>query len=87
MRSFKYHDGELFCEDVAVEKITKTIGTPFYLYSYSSIIGEFRAFHKALSEVPHLICYAMEANSNIGVIKAIASQGGGAEIVSGGELY
>lgn len=87
MVNFKYRDGTLFCEEMAVEKIARDIGTPFYLYSYNAIISKFRAFDKALSEVPHLICYAMKANSNIGVLKAIASQGGGAEIVSGGELY
>ena len=86
MHKFNYVDGKLYCEEVRVEKIAMEIGTPFYLYSYQTIFNHYNAFKKALKEIDPLICYAYKANSNIAICKIFAKAGGGAEVVSGGEL-
>ena len=86
MHSFKYIDGKLHCEDVRVERIALEIGTPFYLYSYQTIFNHYNSFKRALKEIDPLICYAYKANSNMAICKIFAKAGGGAEVVSGGEL-
>ncbi len=87
MHDFLYRNGQLHCEEVPVVKIAKEVGTPFYLYSYQTLRHHFRVFDKAFQEVPHLICFAAKANSNLALLKIFAREGGGADIVSGGELY
>ncbi len=87
MHHFQYRNSELHCEDVPVSRIAKEIGTPFYLYSYATLKQHFRAFDDAFSDVPHLTCFAMKSNSNLAILKLFALEGGGVDIVSGGELY
>jgi diaminopimelate decarboxylase len=87
MHHFQYRNNELYCEDVPVSRIAKDLGTPFYLYSYATLRQHFRAFDDAFSDVPHLTCFAMKSNSNLAILKLFALEGGGVDIVSGGELY
>jgi len=69
-----------------VEDIAREVGTPFYLYSYGTLINHYRNFNKALAELEHLVCYAYKANSNLALCKILAEEGCGADVVSGGEL-
>lgn len=87
MSEFKSINGQLYCENVPVENIAKKEGTPLYVYSEKSILSRFRLLDDAFSEIPHLICYSVKCNSNISVLKLLAEQGAGFDIVSGGELF
>jgi diaminopimelate decarboxylase len=87
MHDFQYKGDELYCEDVSVKKIAKEVGTPFYLYSYNTLKNHFRTFDSAFAGIPHLVCFAVKSNSNIAILKIFAEEGGGFDIVSGGELY
>jgi len=87
MEAFSYRGGELHCEEVPVRRIAEKLGTPSYIYSGSRMVSRYREFDCALSDHPHLICYAVKANSNLEVLRLLARQGGGFDIVSGGELY
>ncbi len=77
----------MYCEDVLIRKIASEIGTPFYLYSSAALEAHFRAFDTAFHACPHLICFAVKANSNLAVLNVLGKMGAGADIVSGGELY
>jgi len=83
---FTYRDGEFFCEEVSFIEIAKQFGTPCYVYSCSRVVKNYRAFDAAFSTVPHLIAYAVKANSNGAVLRCLAEEGCGADVVSGGEL-
>lgn len=87
MDHFEYRDGKLFCEDVPVRAIAKKVGTPFYLYSHATFARHFNVFDGAFSQIPHIVCYSLKANPNGALLRIIAKSGGGADIVSGGELY
>ncbi|HAR98985.1 MAG TPA: diaminopimelate decarboxylase [Syntrophus sp. (in: bacteria)] len=87
MNDFQFRQDRLFCEETPVETIAEAVGTPFYLYSYRTLTRHFQVFDEAFAGVPHLICYAVKANSNIALLGIFARAGGGADIVSGGELY
>lgn len=87
MHHFSYKGDNLYCEDVDVRKIAETVGTPFFLYSYSTLERHFRAFDHAFDGVPHIVCYSIKANSNLAVLRLFSKLGGGADIVSGGELF
>jgi diaminopimelate decarboxylase len=87
MNGFPYRKGELYCEGVAVRRLVKEFGTPLYVYSESHITGQFADLSRALGALDHLICYAVKANSNLAVLRALAQAGTGFDIVSGGELY
>lgn len=87
MHFFEYKNNELYCEDIPLREIAEKVGTPLYVYSYRTLHRHFRAFENAFSDVPHIICFAVKANSNLAVMNLIANQGGGADVVSGGELY
>lgn len=87
MHFFDYENGELYCEDVPLSKIAGDIGTPFYCYSQKTLLRHFSVFESAFSEVDNIICYAVKANSNIGVLHELINAGAGCDIVSGGELY
>ncbi|MDO8444681.1 MAG: diaminopimelate decarboxylase [Deltaproteobacteria bacterium] len=87
MHHFQYKGNELYCEGVAVERITKEVGTPFYLYSNATLEHHFKVFDEVFSDVPHITCYAVKANSNIAILDIFGRLGGGADIVSGGELF
>lgn len=87
MHDFHYHNDALFCEDVPLERLAKEQGTPCYLYSHATLTRHFQAFDQAFASVPHLIAFAMKANSNLAILRLMASLGSGADIVSGGELF
>ncbi len=86
MDAFNYRDGELFAENVALSALAQRFGTPTYVYSRAHIEGQYRAYADALVGVPHLVCYAVKANSNLAVLNVLARLGAGFDIVSGGEL-
>ena len=85
MENFTYKDGDLYAEEVAVTEIAAQHGTPCYVYSKATIEQNFLAYEEAAGEFPHLICYAVKANSNLAVLSLLASMGAGFDIVSGGE--
>ncbi len=87
MHLFQYRGQELFAEDIAVTKLAEKYGTPLYIYSYNTLLRHFRAYTSAFQDYPHIICFALKANSNIAILRLFAKNGGGADIVSGGELY
>ena len=86
MATFSRHDGILHCEDVSLEAIAATYGTPTYLYSRSAIETAFLDYQSALSDIPHLICYAVKATSNLAILTVLAQLGAGFDVVSLGEL-
>ena len=86
MAPFSRHDGILHCEGVSLEAIAATYGTPTYLYSRSAIETAFLDYQSALSDIPHLICYAVKANSNLAILNVLAQLGAGFDVVSLGEL-
>jgi diaminopimelate decarboxylase len=86
MDHFKYKNGELFAENVALRQIADEVGSPVYVYSSATLERHYRAFAEAVSELNPLICFAVKANSNIAVIKTLARLGAGADVVSVGEL-
>ncbi len=85
MDHFLYRNGVLHAEDVPVPEIAAAVGTPFYVYSAATLTRHFRLFDEGLAEVPHLVCYAMKANSNQAVLKLLGDLGAGVDVVSGGE--
>ncbi len=87
MQSFTYQSGKLFAEGVSVEDLALRYGTPLYVYSRGHLQERYRAIASAMAEVKPVICYSVKANSNIAVIKTLALEGSGFDIVSGGELF
>ena len=87
MNLFKYRAGELYAEDVPVRKLADKYGTPLYVYSYSTLLRHFHAYDRAFDGYPHIICFAVKANPNTAILRLFAKNGGGADIVSGGELF
>ncbi len=87
MHHFTFRDGELYAEDVSVKAIAQAVGTPFYLYSASTLQRHIRVFDQSFSGLDHLVCYSVKANSNLAVLRLLAQEGAGADIVSGGELF
>lgn len=87
MHLFQYKSGELYAEDVPVRKLAKEFGTPLYIYSYNTLLNHFKAYETAFDGFPHIICFALKANSNAAIIRLFAKNGGGADVVSGGELF
>jgi diaminopimelate decarboxylase len=77
----------LFAEGVPVRKIAEQYGTPLYIYSYTTLLRHFKAYDEAFNDFPHIICFAVKANPNSAILRLFARNGGGADIVSGGELY
>jgi diaminopimelate decarboxylase len=84
--AFDYRDGELATESVSLADIAARHGTPCFVYSRAAIEDAFRIFDHAFADVPHLVCYAMKANSNLAIVNLLARLGSGFDIVSGGEL-
>jgi len=84
---FEYREGNLYCEEVPVERIAEEVGTPFYLYSHATLVRHFRVFDEAFQGIPHIVCFAVKANANLAILNLFASMGGGADVVSGGELF
>ena len=86
MEWFSRRDGELFAEQVSVASIAEQFGTPTYVYSRAGFEAGYKAYEEALSGHPHLICYAVKANSNLAVLNVLAKLGAGFDLVSVGEL-
>ncbi|MDH0445860.1 diaminopimelate decarboxylase [Stutzerimonas stutzeri] len=86
MEAFSYRDGQLFAEGVALPALAQRFGTPTYVYSRAHIEAQYRAYADALEGMPHLVCFAVKANSNLGVLNVLARLGAGFDIVSRGEL-
>lgn len=87
MHEFKYKNNALYCESVKVSSIAERINTPFYLYSYQTLIDHYQKINRAFRSVETLICFSMKANSNLAVCSALIKEGAGLDIVSGGELF
>lgn len=87
MHNFIYKENKLFCESLPVEQIAQDIGTPFYLYSATTLSLHFKAIDGAFEAIPHITCFATKSCSNIAILRLFAKLGGGADIVSGGELF
>lgn len=86
MNAFNYRDGQLFAEGVALSAVAERFGTPTYVYSRAHIEAQYRSYTDALQGAEHLVCFAVKANSNLGVLNVLARLGAGFDIVSGGEL-
>ena len=86
MTPFAYRDGELAAEDVSLAELAARYGTPCFVYSRAALEAAYLEFDRAFADVPHLICYAMKANSNLAILNLFARLGSGFDIVSGGEL-
>lgn len=87
MDYFNYQDdGQLWAEDLPLARLAEEHGTPLYVYSRATLERHWHAFNNAAGDHPHLICYAVKANSNIGVLNVLARLGSGFDIVSQGEL-
>ncbi|MGO2509260.1 MAG: diaminopimelate decarboxylase [Vibrio hibernica] len=87
MDYFNYQDdGQLWAEEVSLTELAQQHGTPLYVYSRATLERHWKAFDSSVENHPHLVCYAVKANSNIGVLNVLARLGSGFDIVSGGEL-
>ena len=87
MDHFAYRNSELCCEQVGLRALAADAGTPAYVYSKAALLESYTAYDRAFAPVPHLICYAVKANSNLAILGTLARAGAGADIVSGGELF
>jgi len=86
MDSFAYAGERLHIEDVPLDEVAETFGTPCYVYSKAAIARQWLAFDEAFGDVDHLVCYAVKANSNLAVLALLARLGSGFDVVSEGEL-
>ncbi|WP_424244717.1 diaminopimelate decarboxylase [Elusimicrobium posterum] len=84
---FHFENGMLYVEDVTVETLAKEVGTPFYAYSSKVLTKNYKDFATAMGKFKNTICYSIKANSNLGVVKTLASLGSGADVVSAGEMF
>ena len=87
MNHFEYREHILHCEEVPVPVIASAVGTPFYLYSSATLGRHFQAMDQAFADIPHVTCFAVKSCSNIAILNMFGRLGGGADIVSGGELF
>jgi len=84
---FEYREGELYCDGLQIKTIADEVQTPFYLYSYETLVSAYLAYQEAFSHIDTLICYAAKANSNLAILNILAKKGVGIDVVSGGELF
>jgi diaminopimelate decarboxylase len=84
---FSYSENDLYCEQVPLADLAARTGTPAYVYSSQTLLGNYRAYDEAFGDIPHTVCYAVKANSSLGVLALLARAGAGFDIVSGGELF
>lgn len=87
MHYFKYKNSELYAEDIPVREIAGKTGTPLYIYSRKTLLRHLDAFKSSFNSYPHIICFALKANSNPALLRILAKKGCGADVVSGGELF
>lgn len=85
--AFESQKGCLYCEGCSLKQLAKEVGTPLYVYSRNALVENFRQFDSAFADVPHLVCFAVKANSNLSLLKLFRDLGAGYDIVSGGELF
>jgi diaminopimelate decarboxylase len=83
---FNYRRSALHCEQVPLARLASRFGTPLYVYSRTAIVQRYRAFDRAFRSQPHTICYSVKANSNLSLLRLLAGEGAGFDVVSGGEL-
>ena len=84
---FTFRKGTLYCEDVKVDDIVASVGSPVYIYSERAVLGNYREIRNAFAGVSPLICFSVKSNSNLSVLHLLALEGSGFDVVSGGELY
>src|ERR1700683_2471389 len=87
MDFFSYRDGELYCEDVPVERIAREVGTPAYVYSSQTLLHHYRQIANAFAPVNATVCYSIKSCGNLSICKLLAKEGCGFDVTSGGELY
>ena len=87
MNHFEYRNGEMYAEQVPLQKIAREVGTPAYVYSLATLKRHFKVFDQAFAKAPHIVCFSVKANSNLALLRAFAKEGSGFDIVSGGELF
>ncbi|HTP89746.1 MAG TPA: diaminopimelate decarboxylase [Bryobacteraceae bacterium] len=87
MNAFSWCGNTLCCEETPLAEIAQSAGTPVYVYSKAAILHGFREYDQAFADLPHKVCYAVKANSNIAILRLLAEAGAGFDIVSGGELF
>ena len=87
MHYFTYKGSELYAEGVSLETLVREYGTPLYVYSRATVLRHIKAYKKAFCEAGGILCFALKANSNGAILKLLAEEGAGADIVSGGELF
>ncbi len=87
MHDFKYKNSELYAENVPIKKIVDKVGTPLFIYSHKTLLRHVNAYKNAFGGYPNIICFALKANSNSAILRLLAKNGCGADVVSGGELY
>ncbi|GAB4542603.1 MAG: diaminopimelate decarboxylase [Thermodesulfovibrionia bacterium] len=87
MHDFNYKNSDLYAEDVLIKEIVERVGTPVYIYSHRTLLRHLKAYQDAFDSHPHLICFALKANSNLAIVRLLARNGCGADVVSGGELF
>src|SRR5215467_652072 len=84
---FSYSGNDLYCEQTPLADLAARVGTPAYVYSSQALLDNYRAYDEAFSDLPHMVCYAVKANSSLAVLALLAKAGAGFDIVSGGELF
>lgn len=87
MHGFSYQNGSLHCEQVDLQTLAREHGTPLYVYSGATILDHFKRLDSALEGLDHEVAYAVKANSNLSVLRLLANEGAGFDIVSAGELF
>ena len=87
MNHFEYRNGEMFAEGVALKRVAQEVGTPAYVYSLATLKRHFKVFDQAFAKARHIVCFSVKANSNLALLRCFAKEGGGFDIVSGGELF
>jgi diaminopimelate decarboxylase len=87
MHYFNFKNNDFYCEDTSLRSLAEKWGTPLYLYSHRTLCRHFEVFDSAFERYPHLVCFSVKANSNLALLKIFITQGGGADVVSGGELF
>jgi diaminopimelate decarboxylase len=87
MNHITYKENILLCEEIPLKELAEEYGTPLYVYSKNQITENYRLLESSLGEANHLVCYALKANANQYILKLLASEGAGADVVSAGELH
>ena len=87
MDHFNYRDGELYCEDTPIREIVESVGTPAYIYSKQTLLDHYQSLSSAFAELDPIICYSIKSCGNLHIVKLLAEQGSGMDVVSGGEVF